>query len=33
MQKRLKEFDETRGKPDMEAIAVEPHDSLGDFAT
>jgi hypothetical protein len=31
MQKRLKEFDETRGKPDMEAIAVKTHDSTRDF--
>jgi hypothetical protein len=33
MQKRLEEFDETRGKPDMEATVVEPHDSTRDFAT
>jgi hypothetical protein len=33
MQKRLKEFDEIRGKPDMEATVVKPHDSPGDFAT
>jgi hypothetical protein len=33
IQKRLKEFDETRGKPDMEATVVEPHDSPRDFAT
>jgi hypothetical protein len=33
MQKRLEEFDETRGKPDMEATVVEPHDSPRDFAT
>jgi hypothetical protein len=33
MQKRLKEFNETRGKPDMEATVVKPHDSPRDFAT
>jgi hypothetical protein len=33
MQKRLEEFDETRGEPDMEATVVEPHDSARDFAT
>jgi hypothetical protein len=33
MQKILKEFDETRGKPDMEATVVKPHDSPRDFAT
>jgi hypothetical protein len=33
MQKRLKEFDETRGKPDMEATVVKPHDSPRDFTT
>jgi hypothetical protein len=33
MQKRLEEFDETQGKPDMEATVVEPHDSPRDFAT
>jgi hypothetical protein len=33
MQKRLEEFDETRGKPDMEAIAVKTHDSPRDFTT
>jgi hypothetical protein len=33
MQKKLKKFDETRGKPDMEATVVEPHDSPRDFAT
>jgi hypothetical protein len=32
MQKRLEEFDETRGKPDMEATAVKTHDSPRDFA-
>jgi hypothetical protein len=33
MQKRLEQFDETRGKPDMEATVVKPHDSPRDFAT
>jgi hypothetical protein len=33
MQKRLKEFDETRGKPEMEATVVKPYDSPRDFAT
>jgi hypothetical protein len=33
MQKRLEEFDEIQGKPDMEAIVVKPHDSPRDFAT
>jgi hypothetical protein len=33
MQKRLEEFDKTRGKPDMEARVVKPHDSPKDFAT
>jgi hypothetical protein len=33
MQKRLEEFDETRGKPDMEATTVKTHDSPRDFAT
>jgi hypothetical protein len=33
MQKRLEEFDETRGKPDMEATGVKPHDSPRDFTT
>jgi hypothetical protein len=33
MQKRLEEFDKTRGKPDMEATVVKPHDSPRDFAT
>jgi hypothetical protein len=32
MQKKL-EFNETRGKPDMEATVVKPHDSPRDFAT
>jgi hypothetical protein len=33
MQKRLEEFDETRGKLNMEATVVMPHDSSRDFAT
>jgi hypothetical protein len=33
MQKRLEEFDENRGKPDMEATVVKLHDSPRDFAT
>jgi hypothetical protein len=33
MPKRLEEFDETRGKPDMEATVVKPHDSPRDFTT
>jgi hypothetical protein len=33
MQKGLEEFDETCGKPDMEATVVKPHDSPRDFAT
>jgi hypothetical protein len=33
MQKRLEKSDETRGKPDMEATVVEPHDSPRDFTT
>jgi hypothetical protein len=33
VQKKLKEFNETRGKPDIEAIVVKPHDSPEDFAT
>jgi hypothetical protein len=33
MQKRLEEFNETRGKPDMEATMIKPHDSPRDFAT
>jgi hypothetical protein len=32
MQKRLEEFDETRGKPDMEATTIKTHDSPRDFA-
>jgi hypothetical protein len=33
MQKRLEEFDETQGKPDMEATVLKPHDSPRDFTT
>jgi hypothetical protein len=33
MQKRLEEFDEIWGKPDMEATVAKPHDSPRDFAT
>jgi hypothetical protein len=33
MQKRLEESNETRGKPDMEATVVKPHDSPRDFTT
>jgi hypothetical protein len=33
MQKKLEEFDGTRGEPDMEAIVDKPHDSPRDFAT
>jgi hypothetical protein len=33
MQKKLEEFDETRGEPDVEATVVKPHDSPRDFAT
>jgi hypothetical protein len=33
MQKKLEEFNETRGKPDMEEVVVKPHDSPKDFAT
>jgi hypothetical protein len=32
MQKKLEEFDKTRGKPDMEAIAFKTYDSSRDFA-
>jgi hypothetical protein len=32
MQERLEEFNETRGKPDMEATTVKTHDSPRDFA-
>jgi hypothetical protein len=33
VQKKLEEFNETRGKPNMEATVVKPHDSPKDFAT
>jgi hypothetical protein len=33
MQKKLEEFNETRGKPDMEATVVKSHNSPRDFAT
>jgi hypothetical protein len=33
MQKKLEEFDETRGKPNMEATTVKTHYSPRDFAT
>jgi hypothetical protein len=33
VQKKLEEFNETRGKLDMEATVVKPHDSPKDFAT
>jgi hypothetical protein len=33
VQKKLEEFNETRGKSDMEATMVKPHDSPKDFAT
>jgi hypothetical protein len=33
MQKKLEEFDETRGEPDVEVTVVRPHDSPKDFAT
>jgi hypothetical protein len=33
IQKKLEEFDETLGEPDMEAIVDKPHDSPKDFAT
>jgi hypothetical protein len=33
MPKGLEEFDETRGKLDMEATVIKPHDSPRDFAT
>jgi hypothetical protein len=33
VQKKLMEFNETRGKPDIEATVVKPHDSPEDFAT
>jgi hypothetical protein len=33
MQKRLEEFDEIWGKPNMEATVVKPHDNPRDFGT
>jgi hypothetical protein len=33
MQKKLKEFDETQGEPDVEATVGKPHDSTRDFTT
>jgi hypothetical protein len=33
LQKKLEEFDETRGKLDVEAIVDKPHDSSRDFAS
>jgi hypothetical protein len=33
MQKKLKEFDETRGEPDVEVTIDKPHDSSRDFAS
>jgi hypothetical protein len=33
MQKKLEEFDETRGEPDVEATVDKPHDSPRNFAT
>jgi hypothetical protein len=33
MQKKLEEFDETRGEPDVEVTVDKPHDSPRDFAT
>jgi hypothetical protein len=33
LQKKLEEFDETRGEPDMEVIVDKPHGSSRDFAT
>jgi hypothetical protein len=33
MQKKLEEFDETRGEPDVDATVVKPHDSPRDFTT
>jgi hypothetical protein len=32
MQEKLKEFNKTRGKPDMETAAIKAHDSSRDFA-
>jgi hypothetical protein len=33
MQKKLKEFNETRGEPDVEVTVDKPHDSRRDFTT
>jgi hypothetical protein len=33
MRKKLEEFEETRGEPDVEATVDKPHDSPRDFAT
>jgi hypothetical protein len=33
MQKKLEEFNETRGEPDVEATVDKPHDSPRDFST
>jgi hypothetical protein len=33
MQKKLEEFDETRGEPDVETTVDKPHESPRDFAT
>jgi hypothetical protein len=33
LQKKLEEFDETRGEPDVEVTVDKPHDSSRDFAT
>jgi hypothetical protein len=33
MQKKLEEFDKTRGEPDVEATVDKPHDSPRDFTT
>jgi hypothetical protein len=33
LQKKLKEFDETRGEPDVEVTMDKPHDSSMDFAS
>jgi hypothetical protein len=33
LQKKLEEFDETRGEPDVEVTMDKPHDSSRDFAS
>jgi hypothetical protein len=33
LQKKLEEFDETRGEPDVEVTVDKPHDRSRDFAT